>query len=573
MWLLPLLLVAMSGLVNAQDKAAKPAPADTLRLPVVLETRNASVARTLTRALRLDGRTPYSISQLQRDLLDRLFTDGYLLATIDTVLQKSQPQPHLFVHIDEGEKPELAYLRVEIADSLRNLRSVRGLARAGRPLQLRAAIQRVVEELGDSGYPFARVQLDSVRLDAGEPAYGLTVRVLPGTQVTIDSIRISGNNVTRRSAIVRELPVRRGDLFRESLVEDIPQQLMRLGYFRSVAPPELYLGEAGRGLLDIRVEEGNANAFNGILGYNPATDFEPGYLTGLVDLKFGNLFGTGRQAEARWEKRGRSTQELALRYREPWLLGFPLHLDGGLQQLIQDTLYVDRRFDLAAEWPLLSRMYIVGRLESASISPDSSARGFIPKSSARSAGIGIRYDSRDDPINPRSGAFYATLLESIAKTTTAFDAAGTVLRANQQRLTVDANFFLPLWDLHVVSVGVHWRQLTSGQELNAFTDVFRFGGATTLRGYREEQFKGSRIAWANYEYRYLLSRRSRMFVFLDQGYFFRREGDVVIEGFRHGFGFGMRVETRLGIVGLDYGLGEGDSVLDGKVHVSLVNQF
>ena len=46
---------------------------------------------------------------------------------------------------------------------------------------------------------------------------------------------------------------------------------------------------------------------------------------------------------------------------------------------------------------------------------------------------------------------------------------------------------------------------------------------------------------------------------------------IGIEG--QAYGFGIRIETRLGLFGVDYGLGEGDSFLQGKVHVGLVNWF
>ena len=46
-----------------------------------------------------------------------------------------------------------------------------------------------------------------------------------------------------------------------------------------------------------------------------------------------------------------------------------------------------------------------------------------------------------------------------------------------------------------------------------------------------------------------------------------------IDGTKIGYGFGIRIETRLGLFGVDYGLGAGDSLLRGKVHVGLVNWF
>lgn len=467
-------------------------------------------------------------------------------------------------------------IRVVAPDTLPDLRSLRDLQRAHTAPQVQARLTETLQELGELGYAFAKIQLDSIAVvsSAQDSSYSLTARILPGSRVYLHEIRIRGNTSTRDKTIRRELPVKVGALFRESVLDDIAASLSRLGYFRQVATPQLLLNRQGDGVLLIEVQEGQNNAFNGVIGYNPPAGSQAGFVTGLMDVEFGNLFGTGRELSARWEKRGRDTQDLALHYREPWLFGLPLHLQGGFRQILQDTLYVDRSFDLRAELPLLARMSLIGRIETSSITPDSLAMALIPKSSSVAAGLGLRYDNTDDPINPRTGAVYSTLLESIDKNISLQNRQTTLQQSSkQQRLIVDANWYQPLWGLQVLSLGVHWRQLTSADSLNALTDVFRFGGATTLRGYREQQFSGSRIAWANLEYRYLLSRRSRVFLFYDHGYFFRDDREESVEGDKRSFGFGARLETRLGIIGFDYGLGEGDGLQEGKIHVSLVNRF
>ena len=46
----------------------------------------------------------------------------------------------------------------------------------------------------------------------------------------------------------------------------------------------------------IRVQEGNTNTFDGVVGYMPGTGTgDEGYLTGLVSVSMRNLFGTARK--------------------------------------------------------------------------------------------------------------------------------------------------------------------------------------------------------------------------------------------------------------------------------------
>ena len=46
-----------------------------------------------------------------------------------------------------------------------------------------------------------------------------------------------------------------------------------------------------------------------------------------------------------------------------------------------------------------------------------------------------------------------------------------------------------------------------------------------------------------------------------------------LDGFKVGWGIGLRIETGIGVVGFDYGLGEGDRLTNGKVHFRLTDRF
>jgi outer membrane protein insertion porin family len=511
-------------------------------------------------------------------VLEVLRNRGHFFATVDSVAgEHERTGPHArsgVAYVDEGER-----WRLQLAGSPPDDDALDAVWRESvrRPVdesQFLENANRLLRESSRRGYPLATLSFDSVSLDRESASAFLYTRFDTGPLVVIDSIHVRGNHLTKREVITRELPIRQGDLFQLDRVDEIPSRLMRLGFFRRVAEPQLLRDLRGGFLLDLEVVEGSANTFNGVAGYNPGSDNEKGYLTGLIDLSFGNLFGTGRQLGARWEKRSRDTQELALRYREPWLFGYPLHLSGAFQQLVQDTIYVERQVEIALEWPIAPRFTITCRLSRESISPDSlaSERLLLPKSRVLGAAFGITYNSLDDLVNPRHGLSYVTMIESGQKDISALGEL-PAQSIHRQRLTVDLHVMIPTWRAQVLSIAVHGRQVTSGEQFVSITDEFRLGGATSLRGYREEQFRGSRVGWSNIEYRYLLGPRSRAVVFTDLGYFFKQTAGSRVEEFKSAFGLGARMETPLGIVGVDYGLGEGDGLLAGKVHVSLVNSF
>ena len=146
---------------------------------------------------------------------------------------------------------------------------------------------------------------------------------------------------------------------------------------------------------------------------------------------------------------------------------------------------------------------------------------------------------------------------------------------NLQRFTLDIGGYYQLFSRQVIALGLHGRELRGSFFENS--DLFRLGGTNTLRGYREEQFLGSRIGWSNLEYRLLLTRRTFAFLFFDTGYYYRKpEPDRNIlkqEGFKTGYGIGLNIETGVGVLGVSFALAAGDSFSEGKIHFGIVNEF
>lgn len=526
---------------------------------------------------------------LCQNLLQTYLADGYPFAAIDSVIYRysaDSGQVHLSLFISEGPKVRLDKLHWTAADAaiVSKIRQ-KMVTRPGQPFSsahLQDDMESALSVLENSGYPYAMIALDTIRIQNRTDhtsALQLSLTAQPGPLVRIDEIRIFGNTATRHRVIIRELRLKYGESFDQRRIEKIPGRLMRLGFFRQVEKPNIILGDNNRGILQIKVEEGNASKLDGLLGYNPGSDLSPGYFTGLLDLTLGNLLGTGRSLAAHWQKRDRNTQEFSFGYREPWILGYPVHAGAAFEQLIQDTSYIQRSWRFQSELPLLENLTGFLGIRRTTVQPDSlgSILWGIPASRTLAVSIGIDYDTRDDRINPRTGLRYHTNYEFGRKknlgVTEQIQDFALRPNTNNEKLALDFEWNIPVLKYQVLSLALHGRQSKSNEQVIPITDQFRFGGARTLRGYREEQFRGSRVTWSNIEYRYLLGKRSRAFIFLDSGYYWRKEAANSTEGAKVGYGFGLRIETGLGILGVDYGLGQGDGLMNGKVHVGLVNQF
>ncbi len=538
--------------------------------------------------LGIKTKSTFSLQQVHNScirLLENYADNGYPFTRIDSVIYKisnDSSSVELFYYLTESDQVVVGDISLAGLDSLDEKRvKSRFDTRSGKkfnPPIFDADMADAVSQIEKKGHPFVNFELKKIKLDSANRFY-LDYQGRLGPRLVIDEIQVTGNTITRKNVIEREIRIKTGSVFDPAKVEKIRHRLMRLGFFESVAEPKVFWASKNTGGLLLNVKEGNPNRFDGVLGYNPGTDDESGYFTGLVDISLGNLFGTGRSLLAHMQKRDRKSQDLKFHYREPWLAGLPVDVGLGFEQLIQDSTYIQRDMGVDLTMPILDNFSILARVFQSTISPDSlsSYQLGLPKSRSLNAALSIQYDSRDDLLNPQRGIFYQTGIESGTKKNTGPQAVieqyNLEKEANRKSISLDVAFFSPVFKRQIFAFTIHGRQIKSDEKFIPISDQFRLGGARTLRGYREFQFRGSTIGWSNLEYRYILGRRSRAFVFFDSGYYIQPDRESTTEAFKIGYGLGFRLETGLGIMGIDYGLGEGDGMFNGKLHVGLVNEF
>ncbi|MBC8184549.1 BamA/TamA family outer membrane protein [candidate division KSB1 bacterium] len=550
--------------------------------------------------LKISGNSQISAKEIRKVINHGEYSKEQLKSAIENLLKIYQQKSFYFTQtefkdtakvsslfITEGQPLLLRSINLNCADSLllpglQSRLDLRGREQISETISDNFEI--LLQYLENNGYPFCKISIDSLKIEAikKEALLDCFANVLPGAFVVLDSIHIVGNELTRENVIVRETRLKNKSVYNHQQVLRIPERLMKTGFFNRVEVPEIKIDKNGRGFLFIKLKEGNPNQLNAVFGYNPSTDInKKGYITGLIDIGFTNLLGTGRIVEAYWRKKDQKSQELKFRYVEPWIRGYPITAGIGFQQTIQDTSFVRRTWGLDVDVPFSDILTIQSHIGKENVLPDSIGQILyqLPKSSSWIVKIGFAYDSRDNLWNPSRGVYYGTHYEFARKQIVSLpdniiDASMTKGTFRRDRWTVDGELYVPTFKWQTILLGLHWRQVKSNERNLSIADLFRLGGTGSIRGYREDEFFGEKTAWLNLEYRYLLGNKSRVFLFMDGGYFANRNYKNKLEdNYKFSYGFGLRLETRLGTIGVDYGLGEGRGLTSGLVHIGLMNKF
>ena len=466
---------------------------------------------------------------------------------------------------------------------------------------LERGIERIQALYSEHGYPKIEIEPKNIQLLPETSTINFELHIREGTQVRIGEVKVSGLKKTKAKVALREIHVKPNDNFKQRDIDTSYRRLRNLGYFYQVNPNVLEAGETeDRINFHARVTEARTGQLSGVIGYAPPdsdADAAP-QLTGVLEARETNLLGTGRQLNLYW-KSG-LLKILRIGYAEPWIFGKPLTIGieyGQLQQRTPDRGQLQGFPDNASETVseeqsgnvsattdfgrVFEGIMTLGykRINVPNVAPPSGTPPTLDFqtpifSDSRAVSpieptpyIGTKYsvtlrltrDTRDYFLNPTRGR-----RDSIA-----FEVSRSDFRLRKAWLSLQQYF--PTWRKQTVAVELHGAA-TWGVNIPP-TELFYLGGATTLRGYDEDWFSGARRVYANLEYRFLVGPDSQIFVFTDLGAVTLIETPSVFDTLRVGYGVGARLESRGGILRINYGLAAGDSLLRGKIHVNLGAAF
>jgi len=417
------------------------------------------------------------------------------------------------------------------------------------------------EQMQDDGYILSRYKDVNIS-DEGV----LSVEISPGR---LDSIEIEGNTKTEDKVILREMPVEAGDIVNIKEIQKGYQNLFQLEYFNNINPElERADAEGNTAKLIINLEEGKTGRLNFGGGYS-STDG----LLGFVDVSEKNLFGNGQNIQAKWQFGDTTTY--SLNFYEPYLFdsfysfGFSVYDSTTEEETDDGSLYTEstRGGNISLGRPLIEdwRTSLKFRVEDAET--DWEDPGIDDSNTdLRSLTLGFSRNTTINRFHPRSGSINNFDIEH----------AGDFLGGNVDftKYNLDSRFYFPAFSDHAVALraklGVSYprTELPNSEEYN-------LGGSDSLRGYERSEFdeinkQNNNLLLLNAEYRIPFNDSFTGVLFTDAGNVWEERDKIALNDLFYGYGLGLRMNTPVGQLRLDYGWDEDQ---DGKFHFSIGNTF
>jgi len=407
---------------------------------------------------------------------------------------------------------------------------------------LNADLKTIVYEYGERGYPFCEASIDSLAII--DNTIDVYLKISENDFVRISEIVSQGNKITKDRTIKLITNFEPDAIYQNSQVESAKRRLLQKPYIENAD----ILPLNNKQVL-VTIEESRMNHIEGLVGFNSAQEGSSfsDKLTGYVDFSFLNILGTDREIALTWQHLQKNSTSFSFAYREPFIGGEQISARISFQRENIDTIYVDSKLSLA----FLIKMSTYDEV-GLSLSTENS---LLHGNRTRMRGVTGEWQRNtfDYPYNPRNGynleGAYGMNWEN---------------KENYiQEIMGDAEFVIPLKNKNIIFLQAQTKLLYPASDTISTYKMYKFGGYGSIRGFIDNQFRSDKFCILNMEYRYLLSRESRAYLFCDYSY---------SKPYHHliGVGFGIRLGTRIGAIKIDYGIGYQEekwaNPLDGTLH-------
>lgn len=324
----------------------------------VLPADKDSAFITNTLGLQSEFASRLACVEYVNNLVPYLQSKGYPAASIDSVAFDSAAAViKLFV----GEAYKLAFINTS-AVSKRELEGAGWNEKSivNKPLDL-GRIKQLKENLlayyEENGYPFAKIQLDSLYFENDQITAKL--KVDKGPLYKIDSLRINGNARINNIFLQRYLDIKEGSFYQKSKMQNINKRLLELPYLEQRQPWDLTMLGTGS-VLNLYLLPKKSSQVNVLVGFLPANQVTNGYdqvrtkllFTGEATINLKNALGNGELIGLDWQQLQQKSPKLNLQYQQPYLFGSPFGITTSFDLYKKDSSYLNINFLAGVQYAL-----------------------------------------------------------------------------------------------------------------------------------------------------------------------------------------------------------------------------
>lgn len=483
---------------------------------------------------------------------------GYLLNTNDSVIKKKSTYVSYFslnqkidtivLHIKDD-----IYTYVEKYNPFKNTIKI--------PVsELKNLMTGTSKQLAIKGKVFSEVKLGNIIFKEKNITADLIVKKTK--KRNIDKTFIKGYEEFPKSFLKNYFRINNNTIFNEEKISEISEITKNLNFVEEIKKPEVLFKQDST-ILYIYVKKKNNNSFDALVNF---ASEENGDLlfNGNIDLKLNNILNSGEKLELFWNSIGQERQEFKFKIEKPYIFNSKISPEIEFSIYKQDSSFVNTKLNTFFNYSINNKNRLA--LNYSSESSNNLIETNNNTDSFSNFFLGFSYEYKIPSNN--------LLLNNklVINITPSFGNRKSNNTSTQQfKIITNTSYLFEVSTRNNIYVKNKTGYLDSASPLN--NELFRIGGANSIRGFNEQSIFTQSFTYFNTEYRYLTSKSSYLYSILDFGQFKinKKTNSILSLGLGYLFStknYKVNIATAIGKTGSD-----NFDFNNSKIIISWINYF
>lgn len=371
--------------------------------------------------------------------------------------------------------------------------------------KLAATLSGISSRLDKEGKSFSKVQLNNIFIK--NKTVFADLKITPSKKRSIHKVILKGYEKFPSSYVKNYFNISPTTLIHKQKIKEITAAAKNLQFITEIKPPEVLFTKDST-MLYLYFKKKQHNRFNGIVSF-ASTENGDVFFNGNIDIRLHNIFDTGERFELFWNRIGEEKQEFKATTDVPYLFNSKLSPNLSFSIYKQDSTFLNTKFDSKLFYHFNAKIKFAATYTSESSEKLSEVINNNIET-YRNYFLGIQFQYR----KPKNDFFFNDQFH--LSVNPSFGKRKTNTRSLPQfKVEATASY---LWDVNARS-SIYLRNNTGYLNADSFIDneLFRIGGANSIRGYSEQSIYTNTYSYFNLEYRYLTSEKSYLYTISDIG--------------------------------------------------------
>ena len=372
---------------------------------------------------------------------------------------------------------------------------------------LQSTLYNISEKLDKQGKSFSKVQLKNINII--DKTLFANLFINQSKKRVINKIIIKGYENFPKSYLKNYFNIKPNTIINHHKIKEISKTSKNLHFIKEIKSPEILFTKDST-LIYLYLNKKKNNSFEGIVNFASKENGDV-LFNGNINLSLNNILDTGEKFELFWNSIGEEKQEFKLSTEIPYIFNSKFTPQISFSIYKQDSTFLSTKFNSKLFYDINNKTRF--SLTYTSESSENLNKNLYNNNKIKTFSnyfIGFQFEYKlpknDFFLNDK---FSLEVNPTLGKRKTDNESS------NQFKIETSTSY---IWDLNIrnsIYIKNRIGYLSSDTLIN--NELFRIGGANSIRGFNEQSLITNNYNYFNLEYRYLTSKKSFIYTITDIG--------------------------------------------------------